>query len=340
MKTTTKKSYMGFARQSSLDTPCHVFVAAVVGLQGMWQGVSFPITKGYIMGTREILESAKEHLYALRGEVFDVLTITQPTSVDEIRNLAKIVSKLSPLIGNLIEFKITEFLNSKLNSDDGKWKRQDPGFPDVIFDGNLTPAPGFEIKAWFPFATEITGRFKDSEERFKNDEVDLVILAWLPEHIFWGKPRIIDVCVVSGKSVAIARDLHYHKPPHYLVIEPENTSDRTANLQQTNTNGYVIQDSSEAGLKAAKAIVKSWGKNGACYSTSKLYQDRLKGLMGKVEYRLDTNYAKIDRIEHKGIEEFKRTVLGRELGGETIKSWGSIITDLPPDVAKSLLNIQ
>lgn len=291
------------------------------------------------MNTREILEAAKEHLYALKGEVFDVLTISQPTSVEETRNLAKIVSKLSPLMGNLIEFKTTEFLNSKLKRDSGVWKRQDPGFPDVIFDGGVTPAPGFEIKAWFPFATEITGRFKDSEDRFKNDEVDLVILAWLPEHIFWGKPRIVDVCVVSGKSVAMARDLHYHKPPHYLVIEPENTSDRTANLQQTNTNGYVIQDSSGVGLRRAKEIVKSWGLDGCCYSTSKDYQDRLKELMGKVKYRLDTNYAKIDRIEHDGIEVFKSTVLDRELDGRTIKSWGSIISDLPPAIAKELLHV-
>ena len=292
------------------------------------------------MRAKKILESAREHLYALKGEVFDVLSISQPSSVEEVRNLAKIISKLSPLMGNLIEFKTTEFLNSKMSEDCcGKWMRQDPGFPDVVFDGDGNPIPGFEIKAWFPFATEITGRFKDSVKRFKGDMIDLVILAWLPEHLFWGKPRIIDVCVVSGKSVAQARDLHYHKPPHYLVIEPENTANRTANLQQTNTNGYVIQDSSGSGLRKATQIVESWGRGGTSYSTKTAYQERLKDLMGKVKYRLDTNYAKIDRIEHEGIEAFKRKVLQSEIDGRSIKAWGTVIGNLPVSVANDLLYI-
>ena len=45
----------------------------------------------------------------------------------------------------------------------GEWIRQDPGFPDALFKSSIIqPNPGIEIKAWFPFATEITARFKDS----------------------------------------------------------------------------------------------------------------------------------------------------------------------------------
>jgi len=40
----------------------------------------------------------------------------------------------------------------------------------------------------------------------------------------------------SGKSVAEARDKHYQSTG-LLVIEPEDTRQRTRNLQQTNTNG-------------------------------------------------------------------------------------------------------
>lgn len=290
------------------------------------------------MSTQELLKQARDHLQLLKGDVFDVLTVSKPTSIGQAHNLAKIISKLSPLVGNLIEYKTVEYLNSNCKCEcEGVWKRQDPGFPDVIFDGALLPAPGFEIKAWFPFATEITGRFKDSEERFHNDEIDLVILAWLPEYVVWGKPKIIDVCVVSGKSVALARDKHYHNPPHYLVIEPEDTTGRTSNLQQTNTNGYVIQPNSQSDLSVAQKIVNGWGATGLSYSTSKSYQNKLKSLMAAVKYRLDTNYAKIDRIEHDGIEAFKQRVMDSVIAGKQVGAWKRIINDLPEDVSKSIL---
>jgi hypothetical protein len=83
------------------------------------------------------------------------------------------------------------------------------------------PVPGFEIKTWFPLATEITGRFKDSQNRFVDNNVNVCLPAWLPEHLIYGKPRILDVVVVSAASVAKARDSHYHDPPGYLVVEPE-----------------------------------------------------------------------------------------------------------------------
>ena len=290
------------------------------------------------MTQRKILEKARESLAMLTDTTFDVLTISKPQSVAEIVNLAKIVSKLSPLMGNLIEFKTTDFLNaSGVFKNIGIWKRQDPGFPDVIFDGDIKPAPGLEIKAWFPLATEITGRFKDSQTRFANDEVDLAILAWLPEHLFWGKPKIIDVCIVSGGSVAKARDCHYHKPPHYIVLEPEDTAARTSNLQQTNTNGYVIQDNSPEATARAQKIVASWGAKGLVYSPSPSYQAKLKHLQGLIKYRLDTNYAKIDRIEHPEIEAFKSRILTRELFGKPIKYWASQLSDFPATLADQFL---
>ena len=287
---------------------------------------------------RQILEMARNALASLVGETFDVLTISKPQSAEETANLAKIVSKLSPLMGNLIEFKMAQFLNeSRLSGVNGEWRRQDPGFPDVVLDSDITPSPGLEIKAWFPFATEITGRFKDSQTRFTHDEIDLAILAWLPDHLFWGKPKIIDVTVVSGRSVAEARDNHYHKPPRYIVLEPEDTATRTSNLQQTNTNGYVMQDNSQREIVRARNIVKSWGKDGATYKTSAEYQRRLKYLQGSVNYRLDTNYAKIDRIEHEQIEEFKARVLGMELFGRSVKQWASVMNNLPESAMGDLL---
>jgi hypothetical protein len=109
------------------------------------------------MDTREVIASASRHLRSLSGHVFDLLTVSKPISPEAAVNLAKVVSKLSPLLGNLLEFNTVEFLNGQQEFEPyGQWERQDPGFPDAIFRGSISPAPGFEIKAWFPLATEIT----------------------------------------------------------------------------------------------------------------------------------------------------------------------------------------
>jgi hypothetical protein len=278
------------------------------------------------MKSREVLASASLHLQGLAGHVFDILTISKPISPDAAVNLAKVVSKLSPLLGNLIEFNTVEFLNDQPEYKGlGVWKRQDPGFPDAIFEGSVIPQPGFEIKAWFPLATEITARFKDSQNHFKHDQTNVCMLAWLPDQLIFGKPQIIDVCVVSGRSVAEARDTHYHNPPDYIVLEPEDTKARTRNLQQTNTNGYKWQGTLKQFARAQR-IVQSWGPEGKKYQPTAAYQVLLRQLMARFPYRLDTNFAKIDRIVHSGIEDFKRRVLDTTIHGLDIRRWSRLLS--------------
>lgn len=277
------------------------------------------------MNTQEILSSASVHLQNLVGHVFDVLTISEPSTATAAINLAKVVSKLSPFLGNLIEFNTVEFLNAKPEYRPfGEWVRQDPGFPDTVFVGPVTPTPGFEIKAWFPLATEITARFKDSQDHFTQDQTYVCLLAWLPDQLIFGKPRIIDVCIISGRSVAEARDKHYHNPPDYLVMEPEDTTARTRNLQQTNTNGHKFQGTSEQFAHARKTV-DDWGLQGRSYQTTHEYQARLRQLLAGFPYRLDTNFAKMDRIVHSDIENFKRRVLNQELHGLNIKEWSRLL---------------
>lgn len=283
------------------------------------------------MNTAQAIELASDHLAGLKGRSFDLLTISKPSSIEAAINLTKIVSKLSPILGNLIEFSTVEFLNG-LNdfSDIGHWMRQDPGFPDAIFQGNILPAPGFEIKAWFPLATEITARFKDSQNSFTNDETYVVMLAWLPEYLIFGKPQIIDVGIFSGQSIAQARDLHYHHPPDYLVLEPEDTSARTRNLQQTNTNGYKWQGT-DSEIQEAIDLVNSWGTNANQYHPSREYQMLMRRLIAQFRYRLDTNFAKMDRIAHLGIEKFKTQVLSTVFHGKTIREWGGLFNHGTPE---------
>jgi len=278
------------------------------------------------MDTQTILKNASGHLQLLEGHIFDVISLSKPVSIENALNICKIVSKLSPLIGNLIEFNTVDFLNAKNDFPEiGKWKRQDPGFPDTIFDSTVKPTPGFEIKAWFPLATEITARFKDSQNHFKGNQTDVAIIAWLPENVIYGCPRIVGIEVVTGGSVAKARDDHYHNPPDYLVLEPEDTSTRTSNLQQTNTNGYKFQGS-EKEFADAEKIVNSWGMDGKKYYPTTDYQQKLRTLFSKFKYRLDTNYAKMDRIVHPGIEGFKSRISELTFHGMSIQKWNNILS--------------
>ncbi len=277
------------------------------------------------MDTQTLLSQASQALVNLNGNVIDVLSIHKPKDLEYAKHLAKVVSKLSPLVGNMLEYSLVTYLNT---IDDfksyGKWVRQDPGFPDTLFVGNIDPNPGIEIKTWFPLATEITARFKDSQSHFDKNQTNVALIAWLPEHIFYGKPKIIDVFVDSAVSLSLARDLHYHNPPDYLVFEPEDTSARTINLQQTNTNGFKFQGNKEQ-LKKAEKVVAEWGKDAKRFSYDPAYQSRLKTLLGQFPYRLDTNFAKMDRIVHSGLEEFKLKVLNTVIADATIRDWSKVI---------------
>jgi len=274
----------------------------------------------------DIIQNAVGHLSQLPGHLFDVISVSKPNSIENAVNLSRIISKLSPMIGNLIEINTVEFLNQKNDFEKyGKWKRQDPGFPDTIFEGTVKPTPGFEIKAWFPLATEITARFKDSQKHFMENNTHLAILAWLPEFIIYGRPKIIDIEVFTCASIAKSRDTHYHNPPDYIVLEPEDTTLRTVNLQQTNTNGFKFQGT-EADFKKAVSFVKSWGKDGAIYSSDIAYQQKIRRLLERYKYRLDTNYAKMDRIVHSGIEAFKNRVYNRKVFDKTILSINNLLS--------------
>lgn len=276
------------------------------------------------MDTQQVITTASQHIRGLGGHIFDLLTLTKPVSIEAALNLTKVISKLSPLLGNMIEFNTVEYLNDKDTFKAyGQWIRQDPGFPDTIFQG-VTPTPGFEIKTWFPLATEITARFRDSQNHFEHDQTYVAMLAWLPEKLIYGKPKILDVCIVSGLSVAKARDEHYHNPPDYLVIEPEDTSDRTRNLQQTNNAGYKFQGTPQE-LAQAQKIVDGWGTEGRLYKPTPAYQKKLRELMSQYKYRLDTNFAKMDRIVHPEIERFKRTVHDMPYLGMTVGEWHRLL---------------
>ncbi len=74
-----------------------------------------------------------------------------------------------------------------------------------------------------------------------------MLLAWLPDHLFYGKPRLIDAICIPASEVAKSRDDHYHNPPDYLVLS-----------QKTPPTGLEIFSSPALIATSFKEAVKSW----------------------------------------------------------------------------------
>ena len=111
---------------------------------------------------------------------------------------------------------------------------------------------------------------------------------------------------------------------------------RTQNLQQTNTNGYKFQNE-KGSIVDATAFVEAWGEHGKNYNTSAKYQEQLRTILRNFDYRLDTNFAKMDRIRHEGIEAFKTRVHETLYKGLTVGEWNRLLSrGSQEDVAAAL----
>ena len=290
------------------------------------------------MRYQEALEIATANLLSLRGHTIDVLTVSRPRDIQGAIELSKIVSKLSPIIGNLLEYAITRHLNEAVTWEENyQWIRQDPGFPDLILNGIPDIQPGIEIKTWFPLSTEITARFRDSQTYFSANQVKVVIICWMLEYILAGQPKIVDIWVGDASEIAKTRDNHYHNPPSYVVMEPEDTRLRTRNLQQTNCHGYKFQGTAEQ-FNQAMLLVQDWGHQAQQYRPDPEYQKRIRQLTGSFPYRLDTNFAKVDRISLPSLETFKANILNSIHTGRLIQSWIKAIKSRDSSILQQLID--
>ena len=297
------------------------------------------------MNTQEALGIATGAVLQLKGHTLDVLTVKKPQDMQSAIGLSKVVSKLSPIVGNTLESAIVQFLNLTYTWPERcSWIRQDPDFPDMILAGMPWPQPGMEVKAWFPLATEITARFRDSQTLLRENNTKVVVICWLPEFVIAGRPKIVDVFVCDAIDFAKARDIHYHNPPDYIVIEPEDTSLRTRNLQQKNCNGLRFQGTATQ-YQDAQAIVNTWGAEGKIYKTEPDYQSLLRELTTRFSYRLDTNFAKIDRIALGSLEAFKQNVMQTLFIDRSVRMWvdainksdiSALITLIEPDAPSAI----
>ena len=68
------------------------------------------------------------------------------------------------------------------------------------------------------------------------------------------------------------------------------------------------------------------------------YQAVLRELMGRFPYRLDTNFAKIDRIVLESLEDFKRRTLSTFFIDRTIQNWIKAIRTSEPQALTKLID--
>ena len=176
---------------------------------------------------RREMKRAEELLKSLVGSAVPAVTINSLEATDA-PFLGRINSKLSPIIGNLLERQISDLLTE--DADAGMhWVRQDPEFPDALLtdETGASTDSGYEVKAWYVLSTELTGRFRESVNLLQGRNIQLAIIAWHLSHIVYGTPLVVGVLTVDALSVAARRDAHYHRPPDYICVEPQDTTART-----------------------------------------------------------------------------------------------------------------
>jgi hypothetical protein len=286
-----------------------------------------------------IVEIAKNHILNLKEKQINIISINSVPSFNSINQFVKITSKLSPIIGNFIEYNIVEILNENLKGY-GNWVRQDPKFPDAFFRSSNPNIPdfGFEIKAWYPFSTEISARFRESQKSLLKKDIDIIICAWLPNKLITGNPLIINIGIVSALELAKSRDNHYYDPPRYLVVEPNDTSSRKSNLQQTNTQGYKFQDQDK--LQEAINFVESWDDKYKRYSIESGNQEKILELKSMFSYREDSNFGKIDRLGNEDIDKFHTNILNSKFLNKSLSEWKDILNSDDEDLIKKSIDFE
>ena len=266
------------------------------------------------------LEKLCEKLKFFIGYKIKEIEIKESSKYDFNSHLNTTISKLSPLISNIIEFDLCHYLNLWNIFDGGYWERNESSFPDLRFISRQPKniVQGIEVKAWEVNSTEITCRFRESLLNFKQNNIYVLLFGWRLEEIYKGTPVLLDFWYGQGEKVAYNRDKEYFNPPHNLIIEPYDNNDKNKSLKQTNSIGLIFQGNKEERTEAEKEVdtwLKRHNEKDIIYYKSSLKgQVFLNRLRSKYKYRVDTNFGKMDRFKYDGIDEFKLRIFQKDTG--------------------------
>ncbi len=106
----------------------------------------------------------------------------------------------------------------------------------------------------------------------------------------------------------------------------KTTSDviQAASVHLATLTGHVFDLLTIAKPRSPEAAV-NLAKDAFSYQPTPEYQAKLRELIARYPYRLDTNFAKINRINQAEIAAFKHKVLNAEHHGKTIRAWARLL---------------
>lgn len=278
----------------------------------------------------DVIETSRSTLLSLVGTKLDAVAVNS-LDPSEAPLLGANVSKLSPLTSTLLEHRTVRDLAAATEGGRFEIERQDPGFPDagVFLDGQPT-GHGLEIKAYNVLATEITARFRASQLALQGRNIHVVLICWVMDKVIHGQPQILDVQFVDAMSVAQVRDAHYNRPPRYLVSPPDDNEGRIASMLLRNVEGHVMQPSNTTeALERVRVIQEALlAKADLNLPHHEVTAELTRHLRSSLNYRLDTNFAKIDRIDHPDVEAAKERNLAKVHLGRTFSAWQQVLRDM------------
>lgn len=283
------------------------------------------------------------------GRAIDILTVNK-CDEDAVIEFLKNMSKLSSLISVQIETRALKHIRSTygdrlpenvgwvINERIGGEKYPDLAFADFDYEPSSDWVwPGVEIKAWCPFATEMSGRMMKGQSIMQTYPDQLLLVAWLPEHLLYGQPKIIGTWIGDGLEMAKSRDNHWHDPPNSLILEPDFSPEREAHKQHTNVDRYLWDDAASK-KDDAREMAKELDLLDSSYSYDDDYQRRVRELYSAFDYKKGTNFRKLTRLHHDPLDTFpERIRKNTHIEGKSLHEWNKLLQQGDAEPFKKLL---
>jgi hypothetical protein len=285
----------------------------------------------------EVVNNLVDWIDGRNIDVFEVNRCDEDAVIEFVKNM----SKLSSLVSVEIETRSLKRLQSEYTGElpaNVEWvineRVEGEKYPDLaLADLDFNPPtdwvwPGVEIKAWCPFATEMSGRMMKGQSIMKEYPDQLLLVAWLPEHLLYGEPKVIGTWVGDGLEMAKSRDNYWHyirddskTTPSSIILEPDFSPDREAHKQHTNSYRY-LWDDDDSKLDEVENMAKELNIWGEPYSPDDDYQKKVRRIYNSFNYKEGTNFRKLDRLHYDALDNFPDRIReNTTIEGKTLTEW-------------------
>ena len=285
----------------------------------------------------------------LDGETIDVLTVNrckEESVIPFLKNMSKLSSLISVEIESMALNRVSNYYGNELPQN-VEWmlnervageKYPDLALTDLTFDPPSNWVwPGVEIKAWCPFATEITGRMKKGQSIMEQYPDKLLLVAWVPENLLYGKPKVVGTWLGDGSDMAESRDDYWFNAPKSIILEPDFSPERDPSEQHTNVDRFLWDDDNSK-LDEARELARELGISNSNYSYDEEFQRRVRRLYSEYNYNHGTNFRKLARLHYDPLDNFPDNL--REstyIEGKSLQEWDRHLSNENPEPFRKVL---